>query len=75
MDNEKREHFGPADPLYMEAEALGLSVAAIRKAQGKKNPSDCEVGSPAWMNANEEFARDLLWALGEPTRGSFKGGA
>ena len=56
--------FEPQDSQYLEARALALSVAAIRKAQGKRNPVDYAVGSPDWETADEDFARDILRILG-----------
>lgn len=63
MNNERFIPFGPEDSQYLEARALALSVAAIRKAQGKRNPVDYAVGSPDWETADEEFARDVLRIL------------
>jgi len=64
MNHEHSIPFGPQDPQYLEARALALSIAAIRKAQGKRNPVDYAVGSPDWETADEEFARDILRILG-----------
>lgn len=64
MNSEQTILFGPWHPRYLEARALALSIAAIRKAQGKRNPADYAVGSPGWEAGDEEFARDLLRALG-----------
>jgi hypothetical protein len=62
------EHSIPLEPdfpdEYLEARALALSIAAIRKAQGKKNPVDYAVGSPDWERVDEDFARDILRILG-----------
>lgn len=63
MNNEPFIPFGSADSQYLEARALALSIAAIRKAQGKRNPVDYAVGSPDWETADEDFARDLLRIL------------
>lgn len=41
------------------ARAMTLSVAAIRRAQGKRNPQDLSVHSPAWQAVHDDFARDL----------------
>lgn len=41
------------------ARAMTLSVAAIRKAQGKRNPQDLPAHSPAWQAVHDDFARDL----------------
>jgi hypothetical protein len=64
MNNEPSILLGPGHPRYLEARALALSIAAIRKAQGKRNPADYVVGSPGWETGDEEFARDVLRALG-----------
>jgi hypothetical protein len=48
---------------YSEAHAIALSVAVIRKAQGKKNPSDFSVDSAERLSVEEEFARDVLRVL------------
>lgn len=54
----------PGSPVHKEAQALSLSVAAIRKAQGKTNPADFPVdSSPAWHRACLEFANDVLTVL------------
>lgn len=65
MKNKKPLEIIPGSPLDMEAQSLGLSVAAIRKAQGKKNPDDFPVDSPEWNQSCEEFVNDVLVALGE----------
>jgi hypothetical protein len=33
-ENENDQRFGPGHPRYAESQALGLSVAAMRKARG-----------------------------------------
>lgn len=53
----------PDRSLYLEAKALSMSVAAIRKARGKMNPHDVAVDSPDWYQAYREFADDVLAAL------------
>ena len=63
MNDEQSFPFGPGHPQYLEARALALSIAAIRKAQGKRNPVDFAVGSPDWERAGEDFARDVLRIL------------
>jgi hypothetical protein len=63
MNDEQSIPFGPGHPQYLEARALALSIAAIRKAQGKRNPVDFVVGSPDWERAGEDFARDVLRVL------------
>lgn len=56
----------PDGALYLEARALSLSVAAIRKASGKKNPQDFPVDCPEWQQSCAEFANDVLAALETP---------
>jgi hypothetical protein len=63
MNDTEPSYSGPAHAGYFEARALALSVAAIRKAQGKRNPVDYAVGSPDWAEYDEAFARDVLRAL------------
>lgn len=65
MKNEKRNPIHPDSPLGKEAAALGLSVATTRKAQGKPNPDDLEIGTAEHSAAEESFLRDVLRALGE----------
>ncbi|CAN7325301.1 hypothetical protein LJR029_005623 [Caballeronia sp. LjRoot29] len=48
----------------MEAQSHGLSVAAIRNAQGKKNPGDFPVDSTEWHRVCEEFVSDVYVTLG-----------
>ncbi|SAL87861.1 hypothetical protein AWB68_08566 [Caballeronia choica] len=63
MRNKKPFEIIPDSALHMEAKALSLSVAAIRRAQGKQNPADFPVDSPAWHRACLEFANDVLTVL------------
>jgi hypothetical protein len=65
MENRNPNRIRRGSPLDKEAEALGISVAAIRKAQGKPNPSDVELGTPEFAAVEEAFLRDVLRALGE----------
>ncbi|WP_026228670.1 hypothetical protein [Paraburkholderia atlantica] len=65
MEDDKEPKFGPGHPRYLESQALGMSVDAIRKAQGKKSLKDLVPGTPEFMVAEEEFLRDVLRALGE----------
>jgi hypothetical protein len=50
--------------LHKEAQSLSLSISAIRKAQGRKNPVDFPVVSPEWHQFALEFANDVLRVLG-----------
>lgn len=63
MDRSEMETPGKADQLFLEARALALSLVAIRRAQGKLNPSDFPVGSVEWLAVFEEFAANLIVCL------------
>jgi hypothetical protein len=64
MENEKRPQITPGSALHRESQALGESIEAIRKAAGKKNPDDFPAGTSEWQDACDDFARDMLRALG-----------
>jgi hypothetical protein len=64
MKNKKPFRVVPDSPLHQEAQALSLSVAAIRKAQGKKSPADFPVDSPEWHRVCMDFASDVVTFLG-----------
>ncbi|MGH8778287.1 hypothetical protein [Paraburkholderia sp.] len=49
-----------------EGRALIVTVGAIRRAQGKKNPQDMPMHSPEWPVVHEAFVRDLLHARRSP---------
>jgi hypothetical protein len=63
MDHDMKNDFGADHYLYLEAEALALSIAIIRKAMGKTNPSDFPAGSPRWRLQMKEFGEDVQRAL------------
>ena len=52
----------PNDAPGSQARALALSLVAIRRAQGKANPGDFEVGTPEWQQVMHDFALDVLRA-------------
>jgi hypothetical protein len=52
--------FPIGEDLFMEARAFALSIVAIRRAQGKRNPTDFPVGTPEWAAVVEDFAADIL---------------
>jgi hypothetical protein len=64
MENTNDIPFGPGHPRYEEAQALENTIRIVRRAQGKKNPEDFPYGSPAWHEADEDYMRDLLRAMG-----------
>ncbi|CDY76181.1 hypothetical protein BGLT_05254 [Caballeronia glathei] len=64
MKYDNEHPLSPEDPLYHEATALGMSLVAIRKACDKPNPSFYAIGSPEWLAATDDFARDILRVLG-----------
>jgi len=62
MENDHR--LRQRDPLYEEARALAMTVHLIRRARGRKNPTDFPAGSPEHDTAMLEFQRDVCQALG-----------
>lgn len=46
--------------VFAEAKALAAAILFIRRAQGKSNPVDFEIGSEAWEKSVKEFAGDVL---------------
>jgi hypothetical protein len=55
----------PGSALHGESQSVGLTVAALRKAQGKRNPNDFPVGSPEFEVLEVEFLQDVLAFLGD----------
>jgi hypothetical protein len=53
MENNKQIAFGLGHYFCGEAEALSLSIAAIRKEIGKANPTDFVTKSPDWSRSME----------------------
>jgi len=47
-------------PIWEEARAFEDSVRALRKAQGKKNLEDCEIGTDEFARIEEEMLLDML---------------
>lgn len=43
--------------LHAESQSVGLTVAALRRAQGKPNPNDFPVGSPDSRSSKRNFFR------------------
>jgi hypothetical protein len=64
MEQEQQFPSGPDDPMFREARAISLSVAAMRRARGIKNPSDYIAGSPEWHASMHAFAEDVMHAIG-----------
>ncbi|KVH51148.1 hypothetical protein [Burkholderia diffusa] len=65
MSTDDTSRLGLGHPRYIESQALGLSVAAIRTAQGLPNPDQFTPGTPEFNAAEEGFLRDVLRALGD----------
>jgi hypothetical protein len=58
---------GPDRQRFLESRALTLSIAAIRKAQGRKNPGNHPVCLPGWEVAAKNLVRDAQRAIrGDP---------
>jgi hypothetical protein len=56
--------FAPGSALHAESRSIGLTVAAMRKAQGKHNPNDFPIGSPEFEALEMEFLEDVLRFMG-----------
>jgi hypothetical protein len=63
MEDENDTPLGPDHPRHDQA--LEHTVRVIRKAQGKQNPEDYPYGTPEYHQADEQYMRDLLRAMGE----------
>ncbi|MDR5756706.1 MULTISPECIES: hypothetical protein [unclassified Caballeronia] len=70
MNKDQLPFIDSDDPHFQHARALSLSVGAIRRAQGKSNPNDFDVGTLEWHLAIEDFASDVLRALTDETEGT-----
>lgn len=51
--------------MWDEVMMLCASVSAIRKAQGKRNPSDCEANTAEYEKVVNDYADDLERAMRE----------
>ncbi|SDI51106.1 hypothetical protein SAMN04487926_11888 [Paraburkholderia steynii] len=49
--------------MWDEMTMLHTSVCAIRKAQGKRNPSDCEANTAEYEKVVNEYVNDLECAM------------
>ncbi|MDE1182382.1 hypothetical protein [Paraburkholderia sp.] len=58
MDNEDCDR--SARSMTDEAVLLQQRVAALRKAQGKLNPADCEPGTHAFEQVVDDYVDDLV---------------
>jgi hypothetical protein len=65
MNDKKPLQIIPGSALHAESQSVGLTVAALRKAQGKPNPNDFPVGSPEFEKFEAEFLQDVLAFLGD----------
>jgi hypothetical protein len=53
--------------LPMPLRGISLTVAALRKAQGKPDPNDFPIGSPEFVAAELDFLNDVLnFRAGDP---------
>ncbi|QQC67314.1 hypothetical protein [Paraburkholderia ginsengisoli] len=69
MENEDNCPFGPSHPMWAEVYALRLTVAAIRRARGKPNLNTLSPGTPEYEEVAQDFARDVLRAIGDDSYG------
>ncbi|AXE95933.1 hypothetical protein ACTJLC_09495 [Paraburkholderia sp. 22099] len=51
--------------MWDEMTVLHTSVSAIRKAQGKRNPSDCEANTAEYEKVVTDYVDDLERAMRE----------
>ncbi|MEK7893088.1 hypothetical protein AAB992_39000 [Burkholderia contaminans] len=65
MSNDDTSRLDPGHPRHVESQALGQSFAAIRSAQGLRNPDEFAPGTPAFNAGEEGFLRDVLRALAD----------
>ncbi|HEX7932943.1 MAG TPA: hypothetical protein VF573_07710 [Paraburkholderia sp.] len=63
MKDGQSPHLLSRATLFEQAQALALTVGAIRRARGKRCLGDFPVDSPEWRDIAEDFARDVLRAL------------
>ncbi|MDP9651877.1 hypothetical protein [Paraburkholderia caledonica] len=54
---------GPSRAMWDEMTTLHISVSAIRKARGKRNPSDCEANTAEYEKVVIEYVEDLECAM------------
>ena len=64
MENQENCGFGPSHPMWADVYTLRLTVAAIRKAQGKLSLGALCPGTPEYEEVAQDFARDVLRAIG-----------
>jgi hypothetical protein len=65
MNDKKPFEFTPGTSMRDAAQSVGLTVAALRKAQGKPNPNDFPIGSPEFEKYEAEFLEDVLAFMGD----------
>lgn len=56
---------GRSRAMWDEMTMLCTSVSAIRKAQGKRNPSDCEANTVEYEKVVNDYVDDLERAMRE----------
>ncbi|SAL49289.1 hypothetical protein [Caballeronia concitans] len=66
MNDKKPFEITPSASLHDAAKSIGLTVATLRKAQGKPNPNDFPVGTPEFEKYESEFLDDVLAFMGDP---------
>jgi hypothetical protein len=52
----------PEPHFRSHVRSVCLAVVAVRHAQGKLNPRDCEYGSEIWRMVVDDFKRDVIAA-------------
>jgi hypothetical protein len=65
MNDKNPFEFPPGTSMRDAAQSVGLTVAAVRKAQGKPNPNDFPIGSAEFEKYEAEFLEDVLAFMGD----------
>jgi hypothetical protein len=60
MTDKKPIQIIPGSPQHLASQSVSLTVAAMRKAQGKPDPNDFPVGTPEFEAAELDFLEDVL---------------
>ena len=63
MENQENCGFGSSHRMWTHVYTLRLTVAAIRKAQGKQSLGSLCPGTSEYEEVAQDFARDVLRAI------------
>ncbi|ASW03180.1 hypothetical protein [Paraburkholderia aromaticivorans] len=74
MDTNTPPKLDRDDPNWDVSQAVEISVGAIRKARGLKNPDDCVQDTPEYERVVQAFLLDVLAALDDDEVDGFGAG-